>query len=391
MGSPREGRQGDDAAPPPPYDETSQASFEAASAATDSKQDAARARPTVDSPFNFPPPAPRPEYSDLPEVVSPATQYSDLPEAVHPGPDYSNLPEPVFPSGGGSSTSYPSSSSSSTPSFLAIPQVAAKATAPFPAAYNRPFLLRRGVTQDAFTSFLATLSAFLTASVSERALTHAQDVGRSLNDVPKRLTQDTFAYAKTVGRRAEARARKGNFIGAGVAALAGAVTIPVVGAVHVAGAALRLPAAVGGGLAKKPLSPRERADAYLAVAQKDWFGQRGLTVSLCTTVELLRRIDPYAAAAAGSSSGLALGLDNENEAAVRKLVDLAHRTWEGGPAGQLQALQSEFGLAPLEIATDDKVKFLDIGAGTLWLFLTEAQSGDNHHYQQQQSEKSRKY
>ncbi|KAI1312443.1 hypothetical protein F5Y03DRAFT_237437 [Xylaria venustula] len=389
MGSPRDVRQSDDAAPPPPYDETLQASFEAGSATPNPKQDgAAGSRPTVESPFNFPPPGP--VYSDLPEVVSPATQYSDLPEAVHPEPNYSTLPEPVFPSS--SSSSHPSSSSAaaasawtSTPSFIAIPQVAAKATAPFPAAYNRPFLLRRGVTQDAFTSFLATLSAFLTATVSERALTHAQDVGRSLNDVPKRLTQDTIAHAKTVGRRAEARARKGNLIGAGVTAIAGVVTIPVAAALHVAGAALSLPVTVGGGLAKKPLSPRERADAYLAVAQKDWFGQRGLTVSLCTTVELLQRIDPYA----GSSSGSGLGLANENEATVRKLVDIAHRTWESGPAGQLQALQSEFGLAPLEIATDDKVKFLDIGAGTLWLVLSEARSGNNHHYEQ--PEKSRKY
>ncbi|KAI0428403.1 hypothetical protein F5Y09DRAFT_288165 [Xylaria sp. FL1042] len=389
-------------APPPPYgDEAPQASFRTASTTPDSRrpdnrpaQDATRARPTVDSPFNFPPAA-SPAYSDLPEVVSPATPYSDLPEVVNPGPNYSNLPEAVFPTpggsnGGGSSGSSSSSSSSyypstsSTPIVLAIPQVAAKPTSPFPPAYNRAILLRRGITQEAFTSFLSTLSAFLTANVSERALTHALDVGRSLNVVPKWFSKETLAYAKEVGRRAEQRARSGNLIGAGVTAIAGAVAIPTVTALRVVGAAVSLPAAVGGGLAKKPLSPRERADAYVAVAQRDWFGERGLTAALCSTAELLvllqnvqgRNYGYGSDYASGSGSGSGLGSANENdatvaEATVRKLVDLAHRSWERGPAGQLRALQGEFGLAPLDIGADEKVKFLDIGAGTLWLVLTE--------------------
>ncbi|KAI0818081.1 hypothetical protein GGR55DRAFT_56398 [Xylaria sp. FL0064] len=375
-------------APPPPYgDEASQV----ASTATDSKrpdngpQDAARARPTVDSPFNFPP-ASRPEYSDLPEVVSPVSPvspYSDLPETVNPAPNTSDLPEAVFPT----SSSYPSTS---TPIVLAIPQVAAKSTSPFPAAYNRAILLRRGVTEEAFTSFLSTLSAFLTASVSERALDHALDVGKSLNAVPKRFSKETLAHAKEVGRRAEQRIRKGNLIGAGVSVIAGAVTLPIVGAIHAVGAAVSLPAAVGGGLAKKPLSPRQRADAYVAVAQRDWFGERGLTASLCTTGELLgvlRDVQGRGYGSQGQGSGSGLGLDNENEAAVRKLVDLAHRTWEGGPAGQLRALQTEFGLAPLEINTDEKVKFLDIGAGTLWLVLTETPPGRSEIYPQEKDGK----
>ncbi|KAI1356824.1 hypothetical protein F5Y01DRAFT_321189 [Xylaria sp. FL0043] len=385
-------------APPPPYgEEISQATFQGASTATDSKrpdngtQDAVRARPTVDSPFNFPP-ASRPEYSDLPEVVSPASPYSDLPEAFNPAPNTSDLPEAVFPtsSGSGGSSSYPSTS---TPLVLAIPQIAAKPTAPFPPAYNRAVLLRRGVTQEAFTSFLSTLSAFLTASVSERALDHALDVGRSLNAVPKRFSKETLAHAKEVGRRAEQRIRKGNIIGAGVSVIAGAVTLPIVGAIHAVGAAVSLPAAVGGGLAKKPLSPRERADAYVAVAQRDWFAERGLTASLCTTGELLgvlRNVQGRGygyGQGQGSGSGSGLGLDNENEAAVRKFVDLAHRTWEGGPAGQLRALQTEFGLAPLEISTDEKVKFLDIGAGTLWLVLTETPPPRSEPYPQEKDGK----
>ncbi|KAI1428231.1 hypothetical protein F5Y12DRAFT_47080 [Xylaria sp. FL1777] len=324
------------------------------------------ARPTVDSPFNFPP------------APTPGIEYSDLPEAANPGPNYSTLPEAVFPSESGPSNS-PSNSnynynnknnaSTSTPAFLAIPQIAARPTSPFPAAYNRAVLLRRGVTQEAFTSFLATLSAFLTASVPERALTHAADVGRSLNAVPRQLSRETVAYAKGVGRRAEERARRGNLIGAGVMALAGVVTIPAVAALRVVGAAVHLPAAAAGGLAKKPLSPRERAVAYLAVAQRDWFQQRGLTALLVDTAELvvLLRNARYG----GAGSGPGLGPAGDDEAVVRKLVDVVHGTQERGCEEQLRALQGEFGFAPLEI-TDAKVQFLDIGASTLWLVLTEA-------------------
>lgn len=118
----------------------------------------------------------------------------------------------------------------------------------------------------------------------------------------------------------------------------------------------------GGGLARRPLSPRERADAYLAVAQRDWFGGRGLTASLRNTAELLRLLHARRRGP-GSSSG--------DEAAVRKLVDLVHRTSEGGPGAQLRALESEFGFAPLEIA-DANVQSLDVGADTLWLVLAEA-------------------
>ncbi|KAI0914676.1 hypothetical protein F4823DRAFT_633887 [Ustulina deusta] len=335
MGSTKENQQessnaqGEGDEPPPSYSEASQASIQAASTAPDSKRpyrDVAEARPTVDSPFNFPP-------------------------ASAPGPSYSSLPEVVSPSG--------SSSSASLPVFLAIPQIAAKPTSPFLSAYNRAVLLRRGVTQETFASFLTTLSAFLTASVSERALTHAGDVGRSLGDIPRRLTRDTVAHVKEVGRRAGEHARRGNFVAAGVGALVGSVTIPVAAAVHVVA---QLPAAVGGGLARRPLSPRERADAYLAVAQRDWFGGRGLTASLRNTAELLRLLHARRRGP-GSSSG--------DEAAVRKLVDLVHRTSEGGPGAQLRALESEFGFAPLEIA-DANVQSLDIGADTLWLVLAEA-------------------
>ncbi|KAI0539318.1 hypothetical protein GGR58DRAFT_465250 [Xylaria digitata] len=373
MGSTRENRQGggnthgkgDDA--PPPYKEASH--LQGTAAAMDSKRthdglrDAAEARPTVESPFNFPPAySPSTSYpngnaSGLAEPSAPGIQYSDLPEVVNPSPEFSDLPEAVFPS-------QSRIISISTPVFLAIPQIAAKPTSPFPPAYNTAILLRRGISREAFTSFLSTLSAFINASVSERALAHAQDVGRSLNSIPKKFSKDTFAHLKGVGRSVQESAKRGNFIGAGVAALGGTVTVPVAAALRVVDATLnQLPAAV---LSKKPLSPRERADAYLAVAQKDWFENRGLKASLCNTAELLLLHAQFRGVSPGS----------ESEAVVKSLVDLVHMAGEGGLEGQLRALQGEFGFALLEIADGwpSKTRYLDVGAGTLWLVLTDAPS-----------------
>ncbi|KAI8623881.1 hypothetical protein F5Y19DRAFT_345343 [Xylariaceae sp. FL1651] len=378
---------------PPSYEAMQPGS--SASMTTDSKRpyagprDAAEARPTVDSPFNFPPAYTAesshtttasasasastsaqgpsiPEkqqrsYSDLPEVAT----SSDLPEVVTPS-DTDKIFSP--------STSFSPSPSSASPILLAIPQVSSQPTSPFLPAYNTPILLRHGIPSATFSSFLATLSAFLSASVSERALAHAADVGRSLNDIPKRLGRDTAAHVKSVGRAVGDSAKKGNLVAAGVGVIAGAITVPVGAAVRVVDAALRqLPAAAAGGLARKPLSPRERADAYVAVAQRDWFAARRLTARLLDTRELLR-----IAAAGGRDAGMGVGVgmgSANDDAAAKRLVDLVHRTWGQGPEAQLQTLQREFGLAPLEI-TDPRAadKPLDIGAKTLWLVLTDAAS-----------------
>ncbi|KAI0417483.1 hypothetical protein F5X98DRAFT_147798 [Xylaria grammica] len=371
MGSTRENQQGsgtshgkrDEA--PPPYNEASP--LQDAAAAIDPKnpyngsRDAVESpRPTVESPFNFPPAYASGHTSGL------AVEYSDLPEVVPTpvaGYEYSDLPEAFFPTPS-NITSIPP-----PPVFLAIPQIAARATSPFAPAFNAAILLRRGISREAFISFLSTLSAFINAKVSERALTHALDVGRSLNSIPKKFSKDTVAHVKSVGRDVRKSAKKGDVIGAGFNVLGGVVAIPVVAALRVVNATLhQLPAAVGDGLSKKPLSPRERADAYLAVAQKDWFNSRGLKASLCNTAELLLLHAQFCGTSSGSSS--------ENDVAVRNLVNLMHRVWERGPEGQLQALQSEYGFSPLEIVDgkSGKTQCLEVSPGTLWLVLTEAPS-----------------
>ncbi|KAH8167298.1 hypothetical protein CIB48_g978 [Xylaria polymorpha] len=367
------------AAAPPAYDDSWQEGSQAAAAATatDSKRSrsgpqdaAAEPRPTVDSPFNFPPAYTVTATATTTASGSGSGSSAGPSTAGKEGRNYSDLPEVVIPSGSGSGSS---SSSSSPRVLIAIPQVAPQPTSPFLSAYNSTVLLRRGVPQETFTSFLSTLSAFLAASISEQALSHVGDVGRSLNDIPKRISKDTVAHVKGVGQHIGQSAKKGNFIAAGIGALSATVAIPVAAALRIVDATVhQLPLAVGGGLSRKPLSPRERAGAYVAVAQKDWFAARGLAARLCNTTELLLLMN---ARHRGGSSGSGSGSGSE-AAAAKDLVNLVHRTWEMGPEGQLQALQSEFGFAPLEITGghSNKEKPLDIGTSTLWLVLIDASS-----------------
>ncbi|KAG5913118.1 hypothetical protein E4U42_001447, partial [Claviceps africana] len=112
--------------------------------------------PTLDSPFTFP-------TSDLP----PLPPYSvDAKAEAEAGPG----PGP--------------SSSSSSEKPMAIPQLAPDSASPFLPAYP-PGLLAHGITQQAWRSFLDTLSAFLTAKVSDRAVAHAGDLAKSLGEPPR--------------------------------------------------------------------------------------------------------------------------------------------------------------------------------------------------------------
>ncbi|KAI0191609.1 hypothetical protein F4808DRAFT_476079 [Astrocystis sublimbata] len=351
-------------APPPAYDDSWQGDSQAAVQATDSKRShsgvpdnaAAEGGPTVDAPFNFPPP---PAYTVSASSTPSGSTSSPAGPSTAGGKggqsnsyQYSDLPEVYNPSFEGSGGANPSSRV-----LLAIPQASPQPTSPFLSAYNTPMLLRRGISEDTFSSFLSTLSAFLSASVSERALSHVGDVGRSLNDIPKRLSKDTLAHAKSVGKQIGDSAKKGNIIGAGIGVIAGAITLPVAATLRVVGAVTQVP---GAAVRVRPQSPRERADAYVAVAQRDWFAPRGLTATLCSTAELLLFSARY--------RGVGPAAGNE-EAAAKNLVD---RLREMDPQGQLQALDNEFGFVPVELAK--KEKSLDIGTSTLWMVLMDTAS-----------------
>ena len=122
--------------------------------------------PTVSSPFNFP------------------TQ--DLP------PDYTPAP-----------SSYRT---------IAIPQNSPGPASPFLAAYP-PSLLSHGITPEAWYSFVDTISAFLSARVSKRAISNAVDVATSIGKMPQKFGQDTVNHVKSVGKNIGKNAKRGNVIG----------------------------------------------------------------------------------------------------------------------------------------------------------------------------------
>ncbi|KAI5926650.1 hypothetical protein F4810DRAFT_652971 [Camillea tinctor] len=276
------------------------------------------AKPTADSPFNFPSDIPCPAYSPLASINHSISASTSPSSPSHSFP----LPLPI-----------------------AIPQVRADPTSPFLPAYH-PALLGLGIPLSSWTSFLETLSAFLGARVSDRALAHAGDVGRSLSTVPKHFGRDTLSHVRDVGRTIGRDAKSGNLIGAGFAALGGAVSVPVATALRAVGAVTALPFAAVGAVAKKPLSPRERADAYLAVANRDWFRARGLRAKILETRVLAAEVLRGAVT----------------------VEDLLDRTQGAGAAEQLRALEGH--IARLEIMDEAAARTtLYFGTTSLWLVM----------------------
>jgi hypothetical protein len=262
------------------------------------KDDAGGSLPTVDDPFNFP----------------------------------SNAELPAYSPAGSSAGQLP----------IAIPQASADAASPFVSAYP-PSLLGRGVTVQAWHSFLSTTSAFLTAKVSDRALSHAADMAKHIGDGPTRMGKGIAAHAKHVGKHIASNAKRGNIIGAAFGVVGGAVSIPVVSALSAAGTASALPASVVGAVFKKPQTPQQRAEAYAAVANKKWLNDRGLHAQLLTTVQLSQM----------------LGLP-ENA-----LLGMAQQAKSPSAAYQLRVLASH--IAPLDV---DETAQLQLATSTLWLVLT---------------------
>ena len=163
--------------------------------------------------------------------------HPDGPTADSPFDFPSYEPPPAF-------TTVSSSGSSSGPPPLqrpiAIPQIAPNKTEPFLDAYAQP-LLQYGVTPESWRSFLSTMSAFLAAKVSEQAISHAADIGRHVTDVPKRFGKDVVAHAKGIGHDIRDSAKDGNYVGAAVGVVRGAIGIPVGTALRAVGATVSLP------------------------------------------------------------------------------------------------------------------------------------------------------
>ncbi|KAI1077429.1 hypothetical protein F5B20DRAFT_552543 [Whalleya microplaca] len=225
---------------------------------------------------------------------------------------------------------------------IAIPQVRADARAPFLHAYS-PSLLRHGITPESWHAFLATMSGFLAATVSEKAVNHAAEIAQHVGNVPKRFGRDTLAHAKSTGNFISSNAKKGNFLAAARGVVGGAIALPVATSIRAVGAITSLPGAVAGAVAKKPQTPKERAVAYAAAANIEWFHRRGLNVALLDSTEL--------------SQTLLMP--------VNELLDTAHTAKDSTAAGQLAALETH--IAEIEV---DAPYTLELGAMTFWVVIT---------------------
>ncbi|KAJ3549468.1 hypothetical protein NM208_g487 [Fusarium decemcellulare] len=258
-------------------------------------------RPTADAPFNFPSDAPLPTYSEASSGKQPP---------------------------------------------IVIPQECPTPTAPFLNAYA-PALLSHGITQEAWSSFLDTMSAFLTAKVGERAVNHAGDIAKKVGEHPTSFVKNVVSHTKQVGKNIGENAKKGNIIGAAFGVIGGAISIPVGAAFGAVGTVVSLPAHTIAAVTKKPKTPAERAVAYATVANKDWFNKRGLHASLVNTEQLSE----------------VLGVS------VKAVLEASNGDKSGGADGQLSALKDH--IAHLEIQGPGVV---DIAAETTWLVLVRIEA-----------------
>lgn len=228
---------------------------------------------------------------------------------------------------------------------VAIPQRRPEPTAPFVAAYA-PALTSRGVTPETWHAFVKTMSAFLTANVSDKAIAHAGDIARHLGSAPISFGKGVARNAKSVGQHIKSNARRGNILGAAVGVVGGAVSLTVGTALSAVGTVMSLPGAAVGAVARKPQTPVERAAAYAAVANKNWLNARGLYAQILDTQQLCRLV----------------GLSDP-----RELVETARGGKDQSAAGHMKRLEQYL----CESQIDEEAGQLELGVSTLWLVVAQ--------------------
>ncbi|CAM1507647.1 Fc.00g072880.m01.CDS01 [Cosmosporella sp. VM-42] len=289
--------------------------------------DASGSVPVNDPPTSTFPPEPAP----LPAKHSESNEKRQGPTSESPFNFPSNVPPPGYSAGSSSSSRQP----------IAVPQSDPNPTSRFICAYPS-VLLRNGITQQTWRSFLETLSAFLTAKVSDRAISHAGDIAKKLSQGPENLVKDVYSHTKDVGRNIGNNAKRGNVLGAAMGVVGGAISIPLSAAFGTVRTVVGLPGSTVTAVAKKPKTPRERAAAYLAVANRDWFESRGLHARLLDTQELCESV----------------GVSSEN------VLETARASKDETAEGQLLGLHGY--VANLEFWDQT---FLKLGDKTLWVVL----------------------
>lgn len=283
---------------PPAYERADSGSSETKQP-EDGTREGKSARPTADAPFNFPSNAPLPSYSEA----------------------------------SGSSSQHP----------IAIPQISPDPTAPLLVAFA-PALLRYGIPKDTWLSLLDTISAFLAAKVTDRALRHAANMGQHVGEGPKDLLKGVYNHAKYAGKGIGANAKRGNILGAAAGVIAGAVSIPVHAAVGTARTAVGLPISAVQAATKKPETPRERAEAYFGAVNEEWLHERGLHAAVLDSQELSQLV----------------GVSVVDKMELRHDQDESAKT-------KLRALEEYVAKLDVETAASP----LAVGPKTLWVVLTQ--------------------
>ncbi|KAM3509584.1 hypothetical protein MY11210_006274 [Beauveria gryllotalpidicola] len=284
--------------------------------------------PSVDDPFNFPTDEALPVYSAHPTDAAVPPAFAD-----GAGPSTAAPPPP------------PPGASPARPSLkpIAIPQVVPDASSPFVTAYP-PCLLARGITEQSWISFLDTVSAFLTAKVGDRAVSHAGDMAKHFAQDSMNFGKSIASHSKTLGKDIARYAKRGNIFGVAATLVHGAVSLPVMTALGAVDTATRLPGAAVGAIAKKPKTPADRVNAYNVVVNKKWLHQRHLHIQLVDTP----------------------GLAHVLQLPTAQLLAVARSGKEGSASGMLQAL--DLHIEPLKVSAETSLGLSD---KSLWLVLVE--------------------
>lgn len=141
---------------------------------------------------------------------------------------------------------------------IAIPQQFPQATAPFLPAYAS-ILLNHGVPASSWYNFIDTTSAFLTARVGKRAVSHAADIAASIGRVPKQLGKDVANHVKDTFRGIGQSAKRGPFSLIG-GVVGGTIGLTVGTTAKLVGSTMSLPGTAIAASAS-PKTPKERAEA----------------------------------------------------------------------------------------------------------------------------------
>lgn len=189
-----------------------------------------------------------------------------------------------------------------------------------------------------------TVSAFLTAKVGDRAVSHAGDMAKHFAQDSTNFGKSIASHSKTLGKDIAKHAKRGNIFGLAATLIHGAVSLPVMTALGAVDTATRLPGAAVGAITKKPKTPAERVNAYNVVANKKWLHQRGLHIQLVDTP----------------------GLAHVLQLPTAQLLAVARSGKEGSASGMLQAL--DLHIERLKVPAETSLGLSD---KSLWLVLVE--------------------